>query len=113
MFLVEPSVWIGSVFRGVHILLDFLYRRRPSSGVAHPRGGDDPYLSSNNEHILDIKFGEFIGSLLGYEHCRLWHMPALVVLLACCRNENGTMQRAVVAMKYRLPAPCNSRRLAL
>ena len=33
-------------------------RRRPSSGTANPRGGSDPYLSSNNEHILDIKFGE-------------------------------------------------------
>ena len=50
---------------------DSLYRRRPSSGIAHPRGGDDPYLSSNNEHILDIKFGERPASLLRNGLCQL------------------------------------------
>ena len=43
-------------------------RRRPTSGTAHPRGGDDPYLSSNNEHILDIRF-ESVLRLDGRETC--------------------------------------------
>lgn len=43
-------------------------RRRPTSGTANPRGGSDPYLSSNNEHILDIKF-ESVLRLDGKESC--------------------------------------------
>ena len=43
-------------------------RRRPTSGTANPRGGSDPYLSSNNEHILDIKFESSL-RLDGRESC--------------------------------------------
>ena len=43
-------------------------RRRPASGTANPRGGSDPYLSSNNENILDIRF-ESLLRLDGKESC--------------------------------------------
>ncbi len=43
-------------------------RRRSASGAANPRGGSDPYLSSNNEHILDIKFESSL-RLDGKESC--------------------------------------------
>ena len=43
-------------------------RRRPTSGTANPRGGSDPYLSSSNEHILDIKFESSL-RLDGRESC--------------------------------------------
>ncbi|CAL5218480.1 g166 [Coccomyxa viridis] len=42
--------------------------RRSASGTANPRGGSDPYLSSNNEHILDIKFESSL-RLDGRESC--------------------------------------------
>ncbi|BDA44081.1 probable ribose-5-phosphate isomerase A [Coccomyxa sp. Obi] len=32
--------------------------RRPSKGTANPRGGDQPYLSSAGEHILEIRFDD-------------------------------------------------------
>ncbi len=45
-----------------------MHRRRPTSGTANPRGGDNPYRSSNNEHILDIKFESSL-RLDGEESC--------------------------------------------
>jgi ribose 5-phosphate isomerase A len=31
-------------------------RRRPTSGTANPRGGDDPYVSPEGHNIIDVKF---------------------------------------------------------
>ena len=45
-----------------------MHRRRPTSGTANPMGGSNPYLSSNNEHILDIKFESSL-RLDGKESC--------------------------------------------
>lgn len=38
--------------RGLHC------RRRPASGTANPRGGNNPYLSPEGHNILDIRFYE-------------------------------------------------------
>jgi hypothetical protein len=33
-------------------------RRRPTAGVANPRGGDRPYLSPEGCHVVDVRFYE-------------------------------------------------------
>lgn len=33
-------------------------RRRPASGVANPRGGENPYMSPDGCNIVDVRFYE-------------------------------------------------------
>ncbi|KAF8071139.1 RPI4 [Scenedesmus sp. PABB004] len=57
----EPAEALDDLFLG-----DAEIWRRPASGVANPRGGDNPYVSPEGHHIVDVRFYEGM-RLLGEE----------------------------------------------
>ncbi|KAF6254707.1 ribose-5 phosphate isomerase-related protein [Scenedesmus sp. NREL 46B-D3] len=49
----EPAEALDDLFLG-----DAEIWRRPASGVANPRGGDNPYMSPDGHNIVDVRFYE-------------------------------------------------------
>lgn len=75
-----PTQAIAVAMMSLPWLLLLLARRRPASGVANPRGGDNPYRSPDGHNIVDVRF---------YEGMKLFGEDApvscsVVMSIACC-----------------------------
>lgn len=86
----------------IHMLLKrshaVCFRRRPSSGVANPRGGDFPYVSEEGHNILEVRF---------YEGLKLYGENEQVCVLYVTDRSGSAAFKTPVVSVYRLNMLCS------